>query len=310
MIPLSYAIDITEQLFREQASGLTRHHTPIKVPIPGADSGRHFRAVSGALLARGVVGARLGVEGHSIANLFDVESGELVCVMGYPFSKLRTAATIGLATKWLAPPGEAIVAMIGSGDNALGLLQGVVEVRPVHSVRVYSRNAINRQTFAEAAAKTLHLPVRAVASSKEALRDASIVCVATNSGRPVIDCADIAPHAHVNSMGLPSELPKEIYERSYPVFVGSKFQKLHADSYHEYLKDAPRDVLCEMLERGQLDWSTQIFELGDVFSDGWHRPEGTTVFVETSGGCGDLMLAEYVYRLASEKGMGVEIDLC
>ena len=59
----------------------------------------------------------------------------------------------------MAPEGPATVGLIGSGLEADTNLAAVAAVRPVTSVKVYSRNAERRAAFAEKTAEAMGIEV-------------------------------------------------------------------------------------------------------------------------------------------------------
>src|SRR5688500_11059922 len=68
---------------------------------------------------------------------------------------VRTGAASGVATRYLAREDASIVAMIGSGKQAVGQLEAVCHVRKVKEVRVWSRNIGNARKFCEELASKL-----------------------------------------------------------------------------------------------------------------------------------------------------------
>src|SRR5262249_29642282 len=154
--------------------------------------------------------------------LYDAESGDLLCIMGYPFATLRTGATVGVATDLLARPDACEVGMIGTGRNALSLLEAARQVRPVERIRVFSRNAERRAPFPEEPQSALGVPVDPAADAPAALRDAAIVYVATDSLTPALHADWLATGAFVASMGRPSELDPSVYLAAARVVVGHR----------------------------------------------------------------------------------------
>ena len=97
--------------------------------------------MAGALTIQNVIGLRIGVTGgEPLALLFELDSGRLLTIMGFPFSLLRISATVGLALERMAKPDAKSVALIGSGRLAPCLIEAAVAVRPIETFRVYSRS--------------------------------------------------------------------------------------------------------------------------------------------------------------------------
>lgn len=310
LLPMDRAVSITEELFREQAKGRARPHTPIRVRVPRGS----LRIVSGALLGSQIMGTRVGAASGmpgdtTFIALFDTELGNLLCLMAYPFGTVRTGATIGVATKWLADPGASSIGMIGTGRNALSLLEAMAAVRPIRRIQVFSRNPDHRASFAQRAELRLGIEVEPVSTAKAALAGVDVVACSTNASDPVFDPKDVPPHAHINSMGSPNEIPEAVWLNAGGRFVGNKFQERQFEHYHAFTQDVPRHALVELARQGKLDWDKDVQELGDLMGTGSKRPSGTTVFKESQGGCGDVALAEYVFHRCVELGRGTELDL-
>src|SRR5919108_4445704 len=139
LLDLRQAMEVLEQTFREQSAGKVKQVPPLRF------MNRGMRLVVGGLEAQNKNGLRVSVTGgESVALLFEISSGDLLAVMGYPFSNLRISATVGLAIDRLANPKTKTIAMIGSGRLALPILEPAVAERPVERILVYSRSAENR----------------------------------------------------------------------------------------------------------------------------------------------------------------------
>src|SRR5919108_1346481 len=92
LLDLRQAMQVLEQTFREQADGRVKQVPPLRF------MNRGMRMVVGGLEAQNKNGFRGSVTGgESLAMLFEISSGELLTLMGYPFSNLRISATVGLA---------------------------------------------------------------------------------------------------------------------------------------------------------------------------------------------------------------------
>jgi alanine dehydrogenase len=133
--------------------------------------------------------------------------------------QVRTGAATGYATDVLANPDADTLGVIGSGLQARTQVEAIRAVRPLKTVRVWSRDEEKRRKFAE------EISGAAVATAEEAVRGAQIVVTATNSAEPVIEDAWIAPGTMVNAMGANAnnrrELPGELVRRAALVAVDS-----------------------------------------------------------------------------------------
>ncbi|HEU4339930.1 MAG TPA: ornithine cyclodeaminase family protein [Candidatus Binatia bacterium] len=308
LIDLAKAIELTEAAYRQQSLGQAVAHAPYHLNLGGEKA---LRVVSGALLGarnKAVLraGPSYGLGGNRMyALLFDTETGELLSVMGYPFGTLRTSATIALAARHMAREYSKRMGLFGIGRSALHLLKGLLSVRPLGEVTVFSRDDERRKDFCLRAAQALQLQIRPAQKAEEAVRGMDIVLTATNSLSPVLSEEWVEPGLHISSMGKPSELAAGIFERADRIVVGSK---LHEENYHD--RSAPLPLL-QLVEEGKLTWE-RIGELGDLVSgrfSGRAHPNEITVFRESQGGFGDAAFAAWVYGEAIRKGLGRELVL-
>ena len=307
LLNLEQAMTLTLEAFREQAAGGVVALPPRHIPVPkGA-----LRIVSGALVQSQRMGVRVGsaeqlAGGGHAAVLFDSEDGKLLSVMDFPFGTLRTGATIGVATKYFARAEAHVVGMIGTGRNALSLLEAACHVRPIEGIRVYSRSSERRTAFAQEAQAALGKPVEPVASNEAAARGAEIVYVATDSLTPVLHADWLSPGTFVAGMGRPSEIDPSVYLSSDLVVVGHKG---HEQGYHG-IGRFPHHLL-ELVQKGRLEWNS-VHEMCDVVVG---RVPGRTsekqiiTFKESGGGFGDIAFANWLYGQAREKGLGQEWNI-
>lgn len=298
LLDLRGAMRVLEQTFREQAGGKVKQVPPLRFMDRG------MRMVVGGLQAQNINGLRVSVTGgESMALLFEISSGELLALMGYPFSNLRISATIGLAIDRLAKPNARAVALIGSGRLALPVLEPAVAVRPIESVFVYSRNAENRETFARKAMGKLKLPVCAVGSAEEAIDRADFVLVSTNSPVAALLGRWLRPGLSVFGVGRPNELDDETYLRASLICVTSKTHEL---GYYDTKLDQP---LIRLSRQGRIAWDA-VAEFGDILTGKSPEPvlaNTVVVFRDSQGGYGDLALAAWVYEEARRRGLGREV---
>src|SRR3954471_4701200 len=83
-----------------------------------------------------------------LALLYSSENGRLLALIESDYlGMMRTGAASGVATKHLARADADTLAIFGTGWQARGQVLAVAAVRDLKQVRVYSRNAENRQKF-------------------------------------------------------------------------------------------------------------------------------------------------------------------
>ncbi|WP_380157878.1 ornithine cyclodeaminase [Kineococcus sp. R86509] len=131
---------------------------------------------------------------------------------GYPtflaemtlLTALRTAATSGLAARWLAPPEarDGVMAMIGTGSQAEFQALGIRSQLGIHRLRVFDVDPAATSKFVRNLAP-LGFEITVCASAAEAARGAQVVttCTADKQNATVLHLDDIAPGVHVNAIG-------------------------------------------------------------------------------------------------------------
>jgi ornithine cyclodeaminase/alanine dehydrogenase-like protein (mu-crystallin family) len=298
LLDLRQAMSVLEQTFREQSEGKVKQVPPLRF------MNRGMRMVVGGLEAQDKNGFRVSVTaGESLAMLFEISSGELLSLMGYPFSNLRIGATVGLAVDRFANPDAKTVAVIGSGRLALPVLEPACAVRPIERVLVYSRSTENRQAFARKASEALKIPVTAVASAEQAIESAAMVLVSTNSPAAALFGKWLRPGLSVFGVGRPNEFDDDVYSRAGLICVTSKTHEL---GYYDSKLDQP---LIRLTQNGIISWDS-VAEFGDILSGKIPLPERSNciiVFRDSQGGYGDLALAAWAYHEARRRGLGREI---
>ena len=299
LLDLQGAMRVLEQTFREQSDDKVKQVAPLRFMDRG------MRMVVGGLEAQNKNGLRVSVTGgDSMALLFELGSGKLISLMGYPFSNLRISATVGLAVERFTDPGARTAAMIGSGRLALAALTPAVALRPIERVLVYSRSLDNREAFAKRASETLKISVVAVNSAPQALAEAEFVLASTNSPAPALTGEWLRPGQAVFGIGRPNEFDDEVYLRANLVCVTSKTHEL---GYYDTKLDQP---LIRLSRQGRLPWDS-VAEFSDVIAGKVALPErskSVIVFRDSQGGYGDLALAAAVYEEARRRGLGETIS--
>jgi ornithine cyclodeaminase/alanine dehydrogenase-like protein (mu-crystallin family) len=300
LLDLRQAMCVLAQTFGEQSAGKVKQVPPLRF------MNRGMRLVVGGLEAQNKNGLRVSVTGgESVALLFEISSGDLLAVMGYPFSNLRISATVGLAIERLAYPNVKSVALIGSGRLAMPILEPALALRPVKQVLVYSPNRENRERFAQRASKKLRLDMRAAPSAEKAVSESDLVLVSTNSPVPALLGQWLRAGVSVFGVGRPNELDDEVYLRANLICVTSK---IHEMGYYDRKVDQP---LIRLSQQRKIAWD-EVVEFGDVICGRALAPDALAsiiVFRDSQGGYGDLALAGWVYEAARKRGLGQEISM-
>ncbi len=299
LLDLRQAMAALERTFREQADGQVKQVAPLRF------MNRGMRMVVGGLEAQDKNGLRVSVTGgDALALLFEISSGKLLSLIGYPFSELRISATVGLAIERFTNSTAKTVALIGSGRLALPILEPACALRSIERVLVYSRSADNRENFARMASEMLKTSVVAVASAQAAIDQADFVLVSTNSPTAALRGAWLRSGLAVFGIGRPNEFDDEVYLRAHSISVSSKTHELN---YYDAMLDQP---LIRLAKAGTLEWDS-VVEFGDIVAGKIAVPDlasSLIIFRDSQGGFGDLALAAWVYDEARRRGLGQEVS--
>jgi ornithine cyclodeaminase/alanine dehydrogenase-like protein (mu-crystallin family) len=299
LLDLRAAMQILERVYHDQAQGGIDAVPPLRL------MNRGIRLVAGRLNLQNRVGVRLSVTGsRALALVFEIESGKLLAIMGYPFSNLRIGATVGLAMERLVKPGIRKVGLIGSGAIAPWLLRTAVSLRPIEEIRVFSRSAERRQKFTADMTRELNVTVTPVNRPEDVIENAEIIFVSTNSPGPALLGKWLKPGVPVIGTGRPNEFDDEVYVRAKLIVVTSKEHEL---GYYDKELDKP---LLRLASDGQINWN-EVAELGQLVAGQIPvEPNATDIYVlrESQGGYSDIALAAWVYQEAANQKLGQSFD--
>ncbi len=305
LLEMSDAIIVLEQAFGAWAQGNAVNRA--RTRIVQQNGVLHLLAAATPTL--GVMGFktytvfRSGM--HVVIMLFSAIDGRLLCIIEADWlGRMRTGATSGLATRYLARPDASVVGLIGAGKQAVTQLMGVSAVRQVKTAYVYSRRLPECEIFCNEMMRRLPIEVRPVASPRQAIESADIVITATTSPEPVLPGDWLKTGCHINSIGSNwanrRELDLATLQRSDVIVTDSK----------EQARVEAGDFIIPANE-GLFDWS-RVFDLADVVAGHMPRrttPNEITLYKGVGIALEDVATAAHVYTLARERGIGEEINL-
>lgn len=140
---------------------------------------------------------------QGLASWLDYATRRPLLVADAPeVTALRTGALSGVATQALAPPEASVLAMVGTGGQALALVEACASVRPIEQVRLASLHLPSAEAFRDRLrASQSELEVRICDTVADAVAGAEIVCLATTATAPLIEHRDLRSDVHVNAIG-------------------------------------------------------------------------------------------------------------
>jgi len=245
---------------------------------------------------------------HALVILVDAKTGQLLAAMdGTYLTALRTGAASGLATDLLARKDSQVVAIFGAGTQARTQLEAVCTVREIERAWVYDvRPKIARAYVKEMKARGRPIPadIRVAQTSKQALREADVVCTATTSFRPVFADGHLKLGVHINGVGSYTPEMQEIPART---VVRSK---VVVDSREASLAEAGDLIIS--IDGGLISNNNIHGEIGEVASKkipGRESVEETTFFKSVGLAVQDVAVAELVLQRAEEMGLGLDVEI-
>jgi ornithine cyclodeaminase len=243
---------------------------------------------------------------YGIVVLNDGRTGEPLAILnGSVLTAVRTGAVSSVSIRHLTPETVQTLGIVGAG------VQGEYQVRVACSQRNFSDIFIYDILFKKAAnlaerlreemPGTLVHPVESVEKLVEA---SQVVITATTSNEPVLpDNADLFKGKHIVGIGSYKPDMKEFSQALYKVT-----KRIYIDT--EYAVEESGDLVVPL----QNNWiqRNQILTLGKYIIGEKKEPlerGETTVFKSVGMALFDLVVSEFIYKMALEKGLGEQIDL-
>lgn len=299
MMDIPEAIMALERGLHAEAEGKALNMIKTHVEWDGST----LHAIGAVFPAVGICGTKTWTHTKQGATpllvLFDSNNGNLLAVIeAFALGQMRTAATSGVATRWLAAEHAGEFAMIGTGKQAITQVAAVLAVRPVRRIRVFSRDESHRREFIARLQSEFDVDVVACSSVRDAADGASILTLATRATDPILTSEMVQTGAHINSIGaiVPSraEVSQDLLERATEIVTDSvpQAQKVSREMIEFFGKDSAR-------------WST-VRPLATIVSKQFARAasDDVTLFKALGVGISDLSLGIELYRKALEAAIG------
>jgi alanine dehydrogenase len=299
MMDIGGAISALERGLVAEAEGNAQNMIKTHVEWDGST----LHAIGAVFPAMGICGTKTWSHTKNGATpllvLFDSNNGSLKAIIeAFALGQMRTAAASGAATRWLAADDADQFAMIGTGKQAITQVAAVLAVRPIRHIRVFSRDETRRNQFVTRLRSEFPVEVTASTSIRDAVKDASIITVATRATDPIVTADMLQCGAHINSIGaiVPSraEISHDVLARSTQIVTDSvpQAQKLSREMIEFFGKDSSR-------------WGT-VQPLATVVASRFSRAvsDDLTLFKALGVGISDLSLGIELYRKAIASGLG------
>jgi ornithine cyclodeaminase len=259
-----------------------------------------LHAIGAVVVGAGIVGTKTWAHTEGGATplllLWNSETGALEAIIeAFALGQMRTGGISGVATRAMAQPDAAEMAIIGSGRQALTQVAAVAAVRRLRRIRVYSPTEENRKAFVVRLGKLLPaMTVEESPSVRAAVADAPIVTLVTRARTPFLSSDMLAKGAHLNAVGAITpereEFEQAVFER-----VGS----IAVDDVASV-----KSLSAEFRQRFGNDWSSvQPLSALIAAPTGRAKDADVTLFKAMGMGLSDLALGiEILKRVRAASG--------
>lgn len=298
LLDMPTALQVVEEIMRLHGEGKAINHPRQRV----RRDGNLLHWMGAAVPGWGMTAFKVYTPRSVLFFLYGKEGELLVVAQAARLGQIRTGAASGVATKFMARSDAKTVGIIGTGFQAETQLEAICQVRRIEHIRAFSRTAQRRERFAQMMSERLGVPVHAVASAEEAVRDADIVVTATTSKDPVLLGEWLKAGMHINAVGsnalVRRELDAEAVRRCHRIVVDDRQQA----------RMECGDLLMAA-ERGDIAWD-RLPELGEVVVvkvKGRESDDDITLFESQGIALWDLAVGKVVYKRATAIGMGTPL---
>ncbi|MGQ0601104.1 MAG: ornithine cyclodeaminase family protein, partial [Anaerolineales bacterium] len=196
------------------------------------------------------------------------------------------------------------LAILGAGVQARTHLEAMLLARSIRRVRLWSRDPEHARQFAERESQRHNMSVEPMATAREAVTGADLICTTTSAKEPVLLGEWLAPGAHINAVGSSVPFTRELDTAA---MVKSK---LFVDRRESTLNEAG-DFLFPKKEGAITDDHIRG-ELGELLlgkMNGRESADEITLFKSLGLAVEDLASAHHIYQRAMERGIGVAVEL-
>ena len=235
-----------------------------------------------------------GLPGHqAVIVLADPEDGRILAMLdGTVITAVRTAVAAAVAADALAAPAPERIAVIGTGAQARAHLAAFGRMYPGVTRAVAGRSVDRAHAVADADEGAVP-----VASIAEAVREADIVCLCTDSDEPVVEHGWFRTGCHVSSVGSGVEVDAGTVAAA-SVFVESRAV-------------ATQPFPAGSRELAGLD-PAAVTEVGEVLlglRPGRRSADEVTLYKSMGHASEDVAAAALVYQAALQAGAGTTVRL-
>ncbi|MCU0378875.1 MAG: ornithine cyclodeaminase family protein [Bacteroidales bacterium] len=241
---------------------------------------------------------------QGIMVLIDSATNSIIGLLdGSYLTALRTGAASGIATRLLSRSESSVLALFGAGAQGYTQFEAVCCERDIRKAYIYDTSSEAADRFiaffkAKTDVELLH------GADLSSLREADIICTATNSGKPLFQTDMLKKGVHINAIG---SYKPQMHELPDDLFSVASLYVDHKDSCFSESGD-----IITPLEKGIFNHDNYKGEIGELISSritGRISSDQITVFKSVGVAVQDLAMASFAYRKACDAGIGQDIKL-
>jgi ornithine cyclodeaminase/alanine dehydrogenase-like protein (mu-crystallin family) len=303
------AIEAVEDAFTAHGQGKTA--MPVKAVIDDPKRGVWTGALPAYIETANVMGIKWhsevigNLEKRGLPNIIgtmilnDAISGAPLSIMSVgTLTAIRTAAMSAVAAKYLSKRDSKVLGVIGSGIQARSHLLAFKEVLPISTVKVYDAIGEARQKFVDEMSRLVDMQIEPAKNVEDAALGSDIILTATTSHKRFLDENSVSEGAFIAAIGE-KEITIGLVEKANKIVVTDLRQAKIDGNLAEFFKEK---IVSE----------DKIYaELSEIVTGkkiGRRSDDELIIFASTGIAICDLAVANVVYKLASEKGIGTSIE--
>jgi alanine dehydrogenase len=237
--------------------------------------------------------------------LFSAETGKMIAAMdGSYITAIRTACASAMATKALANPRTSVLAILGAGVQARAHIAALTHVRKLEKIKIYSPSGTSAIALKKELEPQVKVTIEVAKSAVEAVRETDLVVTVTTAKEPILKQEWLKPGVHINAVGShrpdSRELDGAILARA----------KVVVDSREAILSECG-DILLALKE-GSISENAIHAEIGEVLAGtkpGRQSTDEITLYKSVGIAIQDVATANLVYRKATERGIGTNVEI-
>jgi alanine dehydrogenase len=293
LLDMDEVVSVVEEAFRRQGLGEAQNF--MRTRTRGTSSVLSVMHANSSYIAKGGLKAYMSSRAGTrfLVALFDAKDSSPLAVMAADMlGRFRTGAASGVATKYLYGRKSGVVALFGSGRQALTQALALDSVMKVEELRVWSPSRVHREAFADVL-KGEGLEASPSESPGSAASGADVVSAITSSKEPFIGEQILTTVSHANLCG--GNVPEHAEMtpgglRTFDTVVVDDLPQARSE-YGDLIRAA---------KAGSFEWESAV-ELGELVA-GKRKPHGRTLFKSGGAALEDVAVASLVYDKAKSSG--------